>query len=277
MSANNLPAIIRNAKLGEYETIGKLDRECYINTDRHWRLVCGMVDPATWLQWLWIDGAKKGVLEGHDKVLVLERTDTSEIIGVAWYRVYSEANPPSQPVSFPEGMNTVEDKIVNDSRNRWLENLVQEHGKILFKLSRPRVIRRQVKSLTRTNDTDVSEFVIGPQYQGTGLGKRLMEQVIEEARTQGLNVFLSAASGKESSRESPSSLSYHLHRFREARVLRKVWIQGSGKVGDVSSWDYRRRESDIRLARHERQLMMADIAFLSQLTMMLLELFPSTQ
>ncbi|KAI5453803.1 hypothetical protein NCC49_005614 [Naganishia albida] len=212
MSSNNLPAIIRNAKLGEYETIGKLDRECYINTDRYWRLVCGTVDPATWLQWLWIDGAKKGVLEGHDKVLVLERTDTSEIIGVAWYRVYSEANPPSQPVSFPEGMNTVEDKIVNDSRNRWLENLVQEHGKILY----------------------VSEFVIGPQYQGTGLGKRLMEQVIEEARTQGLNVFLSAASGKQGF--------YEKYGFKEV----------------------------------EKSVMLAH-GTIEGLTMMLLELFPSTQ
>jgi hypothetical protein len=134
MPAVDFPTIIRDARLDEFETIGALDRACFsINTDRYWQLVFSQIDPDTWLKWLWIDGARNGVVNGHDRVLVVERTDTYEIVGHAWYRVYSEDNPPSIPASFPEGLHEVEEAKVNMHRYHWLQQLVKEYGKIICK------------------------------------------------------------------------------------------------------------------------------------------------
>jgi hypothetical protein len=131
MLAPDFPSFIRDAKLDDFETIGNLDRACFINSDRYWQLVFSHIDPLTWLKWVWMDGARKGVVNGHDKVLVIERTDTPEIDGHACYRVYSEDNPPLMPDTFPKGLNESEKTKINIPRYRWLQKLVEEYGKII--------------------------------------------------------------------------------------------------------------------------------------------------
>lgn len=131
MLAFDFPIIIRDAKIDEFETIGNLDRACFVNSDRYWQLVFSHMDPLTWLEWLWIDGARKGVVDGHDRVLVIERTDTKEIIGHAWYCVYNEVNRPSMPASYPEGLNKLEPTRIAFPRFQWLKQLVKEYRKIM--------------------------------------------------------------------------------------------------------------------------------------------------
>ncbi|KAJ9102062.1 hypothetical protein QFC20_005070 [Naganishia adeliensis] len=171
MLAFDFPIIIRDAEIDEFETIGNLDRACFVNSDRYWQLVFSHMDPLTWLKWLWIDGTRKGVVDGHDRVLVIERTDTKEIIGHAWYCVYNQVNRPSMPASYPEGLNKLEQTRIAFPRFQWLKQLVKEYRKIMY----------------------LSEFATSPAYQGKGLGKTLMQQVLLLAKEKGLNVFLSAA------------------------------------------------------------------------------------
>lgn len=44
--------------------------------------------------------------------------------------------------------------------------------------------------------SDVHEFAVADEYQGKGIGKRIMEYIIGEAKQAGMNIALTAAPGE---------------------------------------------------------------------------------
>lgn len=85
MSSNVAPpTTIRIAKDHEFETIGRLHASAFAD-DTMYNILFHKVDASTTLKFDWIDGAKAGVEKGYDTVLVLERTDSGEILGEAWF------------------------------------------------------------------------------------------------------------------------------------------------------------------------------------------------
>lgn len=131
MSSNAFPTIIRNIRDDEYETIGRLHAEAMV-PDAMIQLIWGEVDPEDKFQWLWIDGAKDRGAKGDSTVIVMERTDTSEIIGVAWTRKYTLADPPTYPDAIPKGINIKEFDTKEKPALAWLQGLA-EFGPFLCK------------------------------------------------------------------------------------------------------------------------------------------------
>ncbi|KAJ9102061.1 hypothetical protein QFC20_005069 [Naganishia adeliensis] len=114
------------------------------------------------------------VIAGHDTVLVIERSDTGEVIGFTKYRRYSKAYPPTMPKSFPMGFNEEENAKLAIPGLEWQKTILEQYGEFLH----------------------IQNLAIAPAYQAQGLGRALMLKVIFQAQHRGLNVTLSATSGK---------------------------------------------------------------------------------
>jgi hypothetical protein len=99
MSGTALPLNIRNARSNEFDAIAKVQASALANSDIY-KTLYGNVDPLVAQQWLWNDVIATAVAKGHNTVLVIERTDTNEILGVAWIVRFSEEN---RPVFRPDG------------------------------------------------------------------------------------------------------------------------------------------------------------------------------
>jgi ribosomal protein S18 acetylase RimI-like enzyme len=191
MSPNVFPTTIRNIRDDEYETIGRLHAEAVV-PDAMIQLIWAKVDPKDKFQWLWIEGAKAGVAKGNSAVIVMERSDTNEIIGVAWTRTYTLADPPAYPDAFPQGFNIKEFDAKEKPALAWLRGLA-EFGSFLCKLLRLHHLWSH--SADPSPEPDLSELAIAPSYQSQGFGKQLLLEVIEYAKAQGLNIALTGASG----------------------------------------------------------------------------------
>jgi hypothetical protein len=131
MSSTDLPTIIRNARDDEYESLGRLNAAAFAS-DPMVQLLCSQVDPDVMLQWGWIDGAKSSVAKGDDTVLVIERIDTNEVIGLASYRKQTRANQSEYSTDdFPKGYNIAEfDKKERRAFN-WIRGLTETYGEVL--------------------------------------------------------------------------------------------------------------------------------------------------
>jgi hypothetical protein len=111
--ANTLPLVVRKAKddVEEYEIIGNLHAAAFANNPVYDALFSKM-KPSVALQWLWIDNAKQWAAKGVDTVLVLERTEGSDLVGLARFNKYDEAFKPQlwddSEVMYPEGFDREE-------------------------------------------------------------------------------------------------------------------------------------------------------------------------
>jgi hypothetical protein len=121
--------IIRNARDDEYQTVGRLHAAAFA-TDPMIQLMCSQVDPDTLLQWR---SGKSNVVTENDTVIVMERIDSSEIIGFASYRLYSRANPPKPKAleSHPKGFNVKEYDKQGIPKLSWLQGLTEKYGEVL--------------------------------------------------------------------------------------------------------------------------------------------------
>lgn len=131
MSKNTFPIKIRGAVASQYETIGKLHALAFADGPMY-NLLHSAIPADVVLQWIWIDGALAGVRKGYDRVMILERDDTKEIIGLAWFYEYNKENSPILlPESWPEGFNKVEDIKMAKPRYEWQMELLQKYGEYI--------------------------------------------------------------------------------------------------------------------------------------------------
>lgn len=90
MSISSYQLNIRTASLDELDIIGKVHASAF-SDNQMYGVLFKDVDPDVWQRWIW-DTAAKGVEEGHGAVLILERSDTKEIIGVAWFHQVQQSS-----------------------------------------------------------------------------------------------------------------------------------------------------------------------------------------
>ncbi|KAI5453723.1 hypothetical protein NCC49_005538 [Naganishia albida] len=174
---DSVPLIVRKAKddLQEFRVIGKLHAAAFAENPVY-NLLFSKMGRSVALQWLWIDNAKQWAAKGVDTVLVLERTDTSEIVGLARYNKYDEAFKPrlwdDTGVTYPEGFNREESMRLAVPLVKWHQELMGEHGRVL----------------------SLQDFVIAPAHQKRGYGKWFLSHIIELAKEERMNIALFAGS-----------------------------------------------------------------------------------
>lgn len=135
MSATAFPTTIRVARDDEFETIGKVHASAFAD-DTMYNMLFDKVDPAVTLQFNWIEGAKVEVARGYDTVLVLERTDTGEVIGEAWFYKFTKDNQPLPPSdAYPEGFNKVEDNKMAIPRYKFQQELMEKYSEFMCELN----------------------------------------------------------------------------------------------------------------------------------------------
>jgi hypothetical protein len=121
---------IRNARDDEYEIIGRIHAEA-VGSNPLVHLLSSQVSPDVLLQWNWIDGAKASVARGDATVLVLERVDTNELMGLASYTVFDRRRQPQNPKNYPEGFNVA----VSEERERpvmaWVREITEKYAEIV--------------------------------------------------------------------------------------------------------------------------------------------------
>lgn len=135
---NTLPLVVRKAKddVEEYEIIGNLHAAAFANNLVYDALFSQM-KPSVALQWLWIDNAKQWAAKGVDTVLVLERREGSDLVGLARFNKYDETFKPQlwddSEAMYPEGFDRKENMRMALPLLNWQQKLMEEYGKFLCK------------------------------------------------------------------------------------------------------------------------------------------------
>lgn len=131
MSRNTFPIKIRDAVASKYEEIGRLHALAFAQDPLH-RLLYSSIPADVLFQWMWIDGALTGVRMGHDRVLVLERNDTKEVIGLAWFHEYSLENIPNiLPNSWRQSLDREVVHQIARPIHEWQMELLQSFGEYI--------------------------------------------------------------------------------------------------------------------------------------------------
>lgn len=132
MSTSNLQLNIRNAKSEDFPVIGKLNASALAGNQFH-QTVMGKVDPEVTLKWEWIDTAGPRVASGKDTLLVLERSDTKEIVGFVWFWKFSQEGKPVLASGgwCPEGFDDKVDMKISVARFEWQNDLLNEFGEFI--------------------------------------------------------------------------------------------------------------------------------------------------
>ncbi|KAJ9103790.1 hypothetical protein QFC21_002252 [Naganishia friedmannii] len=173
-SPSSVPITIRPATDNEYIEFGRLHAKAFL-PDPLFRLFVSKVDPDVWLQWYFNEQAKEEVHSGFASVIVARRTDTNELVGGAWNQYFTQEHPPSRPpCQFPKGWNEKEDQQMDAPRFKYQQELFKKYGKLTY----------------------VHEFAVAVEYQSRGIGRQIMEYIIDEAKQAGMNIALTAAIGK---------------------------------------------------------------------------------
>lgn len=128
---STIPVTIRGAKDSEFETIGRIHAAAFAK-DPMYNLFWSTVDPSIVLQWVWGARASASVEKGNDTVLVMERDDTKEIVGMGWYKTYSLDNPPTfVDLVPPAGFNLQEYTKKEVPMQKWLRELTDTYKEFL--------------------------------------------------------------------------------------------------------------------------------------------------
>jgi hypothetical protein len=97
-----------------------------------YNLFWSTVEPSVVLDWVWGARAKANVERGTDTVLVMQRDETGEIVGVAWYKKYSQIDPPTfVELVVPEGFNLEEYTKKEIPMQKWLRGITDTYGEFL--------------------------------------------------------------------------------------------------------------------------------------------------
>ncbi|KAJ9092062.1 hypothetical protein QFC19_008836 [Naganishia cerealis] len=165
---------IRPAKDDEYAELGDLHAAAFL-TDPLWQRLVADVDPAVWLLWYFGQQARIDVESGLASIIVARRTDTDAIVGMAWLKRFTQEHPPTRlSYQFPEGWNTQEHHQMDVPRLKFQQELFAKYGKFMY----------------------IHEVAVAVDHQAKGIGKQIIQYVMEEAKQGGLNVALTAAPGK---------------------------------------------------------------------------------
>jgi hypothetical protein len=122
------PTIVRAARHDEFETIGKLHASAFADAEMI-KIIYGKVDTATTLEHSWMEGTKAGIAKGHGPILVLERTDTGELIGDAWMIKYSRDYRPASPSgASSRGVDKAEQDKIGIPLYHFQQELVEKFG-----------------------------------------------------------------------------------------------------------------------------------------------------
>lgn len=133
MSTVSPPFTIRNARLDEFDTIGRLHRTA-MASDAAWQLLNAKADPEEWRRWIWDDKDRsKNIAEGNEIVLVLECADRGQVIGLTRLKRFSAAYPPtnSDPQSYPRGVNQEESAKLAVLGLKWQTDLLRKYGEFI--------------------------------------------------------------------------------------------------------------------------------------------------
>lgn len=209
---NKMPLTIRKAKDDEFDVIGKLHASAFAENPVY-NILFSKMGPSVALQWLWIDGAKQWMAKGLDTVLVLERTDTGEMVGVARYNKYNDGFKPAlwddSEVLYPEGFNKEENSRMAVPIVHWQQELMAKYGQFLCKdqiLSHWLEVNHRRGDLITLYSIVLQDFVIAPAHQKRGLGTTFMLEIVALAKEEGMNIALTAGPGMCSSFHKPTAL-----------------------------------------------------------------------
>ncbi|KAJ9111022.1 hypothetical protein QFC22_006618 [Naganishia vaughanmartiniae] len=167
MSAQDINVKIREARLDEFENIGRLNYAVkQEGGDPLYELLYSEVNAEDWLNFKWIQGKKNAAASGQAKVIVAEYPTTGQIVGLAAIPKCNPAHPPKAASSFVPGFNVSEYKKMEAPRLAWKNQMLSVYGGFLF----------------------VEPLAVVKEYRGEGIGKRLMEFIIDEGKKQNLNI-----------------------------------------------------------------------------------------
>ncbi|KAJ9103789.1 hypothetical protein QFC21_002251 [Naganishia friedmannii] len=171
--ASPTPIIIRPIKDGEYIEAVRLYRAA-IGPSPTMQCLISKVDPLEWKQFT-ARRFKLAADEESDSVLVAQRIDTAELVGVALTERYSKESRPTLPnCQFPEGYNQKEAEQIMIPEVQFQEECLAKYGAFWY----------------------IDDFAVAPDYQGQGIGRQMAEHIIAQAKQSGRNIALFAASGK---------------------------------------------------------------------------------
>jgi hypothetical protein len=130
---SSAPIIIRPAVHDEYIEFGRLHAKAFL-PDPLWQLLVAKIDPNVWLQWYFNEQARDDVNSGFARFIVARRTDTDELVGGAWYKIFTQEYPPIRPpCQFPEGWNAEEYQQMDTPRFKYQQELFDKYGKLACK------------------------------------------------------------------------------------------------------------------------------------------------
>lgn len=132
MSTSDFPLNIRHANPEDFEIIGKLHASAMADEPLE-NFLCAAVDPNISRHQMWLDTAVPRVTKGQDTMLILERSDTKEIIGLAWFRKIKEDRKSELgvPGLSPQGFNIEAKKKLSAGRIEWQKKLSEDFGEYI--------------------------------------------------------------------------------------------------------------------------------------------------
>lgn len=248
-SPGSLPLAVRKAKdeFHEFQIIGNIHAAAFADNPIY-NLLFSKMQPSVALRWLWIDNAKQWAAKGVDTVLVLERPDTNEIVGLARYNKYDEAFKPQlwddAGVVYPDGFDNEESMRMAVPLLKWQKDLMDSYGGFLCKAMPFRSFRFGRTDDARLLSPVLQDFVIAPAHQKQGYGKWFLSKIIELAKEERMNIALTAGPGKG----YPSTT----RSFASAARCSSLAVCLQNKVISGTSWDSEKLESQSCVARMVR-------------------------
>lgn len=124
---------IRRARNDEYPEAALLYREA-MSDNPLIQMFISKVDRSVWLKWM-SEQFQETVDGGYGSLLVAQRSDTGELVGLALLIRKTEKNRPTFPTcQFPEGFNEKELLQVNLSGVPFQEKFLAQYGDFICKL-----------------------------------------------------------------------------------------------------------------------------------------------
>ncbi|KAJ9103788.1 hypothetical protein QFC21_002250 [Naganishia friedmannii] len=169
---SSTPITIRPAKDDEYLEATRVLFAALISTPLFKHLV-SKVDQSIWFEFSAAQ-IKQSVEEKYSSLLVAQRIDTGELVGVIWSERFNKDHQPKLPsCQFPEGFNRNDFDLMAEHELEFPKQSVANDGDVVY----------------------VTEPGVAPNSQGQGIGRRMIDLIIVNAKRSGLNIILPAGSG----------------------------------------------------------------------------------
>jgi hypothetical protein len=134
MTTSNLPVNIRHANPDDFPAIGKLNASAS-GTNHLYQTLFANVDPEAALKWEWIDTAQPRVTSGKDSLLILERSDTREMVEFVWCWQFDRERKPvlASGGGSPEGFDDTLNTKISVARHKWQNDMLDKFGQFMCK------------------------------------------------------------------------------------------------------------------------------------------------